>query len=110
LACAIARKVIDILKGGQVQEHTRQVGAYLHERLQACAWPNVTMVRGRGLWAGLELDRHRAGKAKPFCMKLMEEGLLCKDTHEYSIRLGPPLVITREEIDWAIERLDGVLR
>jgi len=110
LACAIARKVIEILNRGEIQQHTREVGAYLHERLRACNWSKVTMIRGRGLWAGLELDRVKAGLAKPFCMKLMEEGLLCKDTHEYSIRLAPPLVITRDQIDWAVERLDKVLR
>jgi len=110
LACAIARKVIEIMQRGDIQEHTRDMGSYLFERLRACKWSKVTTIRGRGLWAGLELDRQKAGKAKPFCVKLMHEGLLCKDTHEYSIRLAPPLVIDREEIDWAIERLDRVLR
>jgi ornithine--oxo-acid transaminase len=110
LACALARKVLAILSRGEIQEHTRKLGTYLHERLRSFDWPNVTMIRGRGLWAGLELDRDRAGKAKPFCLKLMKEGMLCKDTHEYSIRLAPPLVITKEEIDWALERLDKVLR
>ncbi|HUU84180.1 MAG TPA: ornithine--oxo-acid transaminase [Phycisphaerae bacterium] len=110
LACAIGRKVIEILNRGEIQAHTRELGAYLHERLRAFNWPNVIMVRGRGLWAGLELDREKAGPARPFCERLMGEGLLCKDTHSYSIRLAPPLVITRDELDWALERLDKVLR
>ena len=110
LACAIGRKVIEILKRGEIQAHTRESADYMFERLRSFDWPKVTQIRGRGLWAGLELDRESAGKAKPYCQRLMEEGLLCKDTHEYSIRLAPPLVITRDELDWALERLDRVLR
>ncbi|MCP4249211.1 MAG: ornithine--oxo-acid transaminase [bacterium] len=110
LACAIARKVIEMLKRDEFQANAREVGGYLHERLAAADWPKVTMIRGRGLWAGIELDRDKAGEAKPFCVQLMNDGMLCKDTHEYSIRLGPPLVITKEEVDWAVERLDRVLR
>ena len=110
LACAIGRKVIEILKRGEIQAHTRESADYMFERLRSFDWPKVTQIRGRGLWAGLELDREAAGKAKPYCQRLMEEGLLCKDTHEYSIRLAPPLVITRDELDWALERLDRVLR
>jgi len=110
LACAIARKVIEILRRGEIQQHARELGNYLSERLHSFNWSKVTMIRGRGLWAGLELDREKAGRAKPFCVKLMQEGLLCKDTHEYSIRLAPPLVINKEELDWALERLDNVLR
>jgi ornithine--oxo-acid transaminase len=110
LACAIGRKVVEILKRGEIQEHTLELGKYLHEQLRSFNWPRVTMVRGRGLWAGLELDREKAGPARPFCEKLMGEGLLCKDTHSYSIRLAPPLVITKDELDWALERLDKVLR
>jgi len=110
LACAIARKVIEILNRGEIQEHTREMSEHLFSRLRACNWDKVVMIRGRGLWVGLELDRDKAGKARPFCERLVDEGLLCKDTHEYSIRLAPPLVITRDEIDWAVERLDKVLR
>ncbi len=110
LACAIARKVIEMLDQGDIQRHTREMGDYLFKRLRSFDWPNVTMIRGRGLWAGIELDREKAGKAKPFCERLMHEGLLCKDTHEYSIRLAPPLVISKDELDWAIDKLDKVLR
>jgi ornithine--oxo-acid transaminase len=65
----------------------------------------VKEVRGRGLWIGLELDR----PARPYCEALKERGVLCKETHERVIRFAPPLVITREEIDWVIERLQPVL-
>ncbi len=110
LACTIGRKVIEILGKGEIQDHTTQLAGYLFDRLRAYKWDKVTTIRGRGLWVGIELDRVSAGKAKPYCLRLMEEGLLCKDTHEYSIRLAPPLIITKEEIDWALERLDKVLR
>lgn len=110
LACAIGRKVVEILSRGEIQQHSAKLSTYLFERLRSFNWPNVTMIRGRGLWVGLELDHDKAGKAKPYCVKLMEEGLLCKDTHSYSIRLAPPLVINKDELDWALERLDKVLR
>ncbi len=110
LGCAIARKVIEILNRGEIQAHVREMSKYLFERLRAFKWPKVIMIRGRGLWAGLELDREKAGPARPFCERLMREGLLCKDTHSFSIRLAPPLTITKLELDWALERLDKVLR
>lgn len=110
LACAIGRRVVDMMKRGDIRKHTQEMAKYLFGRLNEFDWPNVIMIRGRGLWVGLELDREKAGIARPFCEKLMHEGLLCKDTHEYSIRLAPPLVITKDELDWAIERLDRVLR
>lgn len=110
LACAIARKVIDILNRGDIQSHAAELSGHLFERLRGFNWSKVTQIRGRGLWVGLELDHDRVGKAKPYCQRLMHEGLLVKDTHSYSIRLAPPLVVTRDELDWALERLDKVLR
>jgi ornithine--oxo-acid transaminase len=66
----------------------------------------VTQVRGRGLWIGIELNV----PARAYCERLMGEGILCKETHDTVIRLAPPLVITREEIDWALERIVRVLQ
>jgi ornithine--oxo-acid transaminase len=68
----------------------------------------VQEVRCLGLWAGLEL-KPNAGKARDYCHALMERGLLCKDTHVHTIRLAPPLVITREELDWAVDQIEAVL-
>jgi ornithine--oxo-acid transaminase len=65
----------------------------------------VKEVRGRGLWIGIELHK----QARPFCEALKEQGILCKETHERVIRIAPPLVITREEIDWALDRIRKVL-
>jgi ornithine--oxo-acid transaminase len=108
LACAVARKVVAMLKTGRFQNHARQMGDYLFERLRAIKTDKVKDIRGRGLWVGIEFHQ-AAGKARPYCEKLMQLGMLCKDTHEQTMRLAPPLVITKEEIDWAVERLEQVL-
>jgi ornithine--oxo-acid transaminase len=108
LACAIGRKVLAILATGRLQAHAAELGAYLLGRLRAANLRKLREIRARGLWLGLELEAS-AGRARPYCERLMHEGLLCKDTHEQTIRLAPPLVITRDELDWALERLIGVL-
>ncbi len=108
LACAIGRKVIEILKTGEYQRRSAELGSYLMDALRAAKLAKVREVRGRGLWVGIELQQ-QAGVARPCCEKLMAEGLLCKDTHEQTIRLAPPLVVSKDELDWAIERLLRVL-
>lgn len=108
LACAIGRKVIDILKSGKFQAQARDLGEYLLSKLRNANLKTVKEIRGRGLWLGVEL-KESAGKARPYCEKLMNQGLLCKETHDQTIRLAPPLVITQSEIDWALERLINVL-
>lgn len=108
LACAIGRKVIEILKSGRYQENARRMGAYLFDKLATLKSGKIKEIRGRGLWVGIELHA-TAGKARAFGEKLMAEGLLCKDTHEQTLRLAPPLCITKDEVDWAFERLARVL-
>ena len=109
LACAIAGKVVEILKTGQYQENARRLGAYLFEQLEPLrASDKIKDIRGRGLWVGIELYPE-AGPAKTYCKQLMAEGMLCKDTHEQTMRIAPPLCITRDELDWAAERLFKVL-
>lgn len=108
LACAVARKVVEILNTDKYQKNARELGAYLFERLAALNSPKVKELRGRGLWVGIEIHAE-AGKARPLCETLMHDGLLCKDTHVQVIRLAPPLCITRDEIDWALERIAKVL-
>ena len=108
LACAIARKVIELLRTNKYQDNARQAGEYLFKRLRAIKTDKVKEIRGRGLWVGIEFKKE-AGKARPFCERLMEAGMLCKDTHEQTLRLAPPLCITKEECDWALERLEKVL-
>ena len=105
LACAVARAALEVLVDEKLVERSAELGEYFLGRLQAIKSPVVKEVRGRGLWIGVELTV----AARPYCERLMREGMLCKETHDHVIRLAPPLVITREEIDWAVERLAGVL-
>lgn len=108
LACAVARKVIEILRTDKYQSNAREVGGYLAEQLRAINSPNIKEIRARGLWIGIEFHE-RAGQARQYCEKAMEAGLLCKDTHAQTMRLAPPLCITRQEADWALERLRKIL-
>lgn len=106
LACAIARAALQVIVDEHLPQRSAELGAYLLERLRAIESPVVKEVRGRGLWIGMELNE----AARPYCERLKDEGILCKETRETVIRLAPPLVITTDEIDWAVERLAGVLR
>lgn len=108
LACAVAREALKVLVEENLVENARDLGAYFKERLQAIDTPYVKEVRGKGLLIGVELD-HELGGARPFCEKLREKGLLCKETHDHVLRFAPPLVITKEEIDWAVQRVAEVL-
>jgi len=108
VAAAVARMALRVLQEEGMVERSARLGAYFLERLRAIDSPHVHEVRGRGLWIGIELTRE-AGGARRFCEALQAEGMLCKETHEHIIRVAPPLVITHEEIDWAVERLTAVL-
>ncbi len=105
LACAVARVALRVLLEERMVERAAELGRYFLERLQTLRSPHLKEVRGKGLWIGIELR----GPARPYCEALKEEGLLAKETHENVIRIGPPLVITREEIDWAFERIRKVV-
>ena len=105
LACAIARASLRALVDEKMVENSATLGAYFLERLRAIKSPNVKQVRGLGLWIGVEMT----GPARPYCEKLKDEGILCKETHEHVIRFAPPLVITRDEIDWAVQRIGKVI-
>jgi len=105
LACAVARAALRVIVDEHLVERSAELGAYFLAALKRSRLPEVREVRGRGLWIGVEMN----GPARPYCEALMREGMLCKETHERIIRLAPPLVITREEIDWAVGRLAAVL-
>jgi ornithine--oxo-acid transaminase len=109
LACAVAREALKVLVEEQLIERAAELGEYLMMRLRNIASPHVKLVRGKGLWIGIVL-KPEAGPARRFCEKLVEQGLLCKDTHGNVIRLAPPLTVTREELDWALEHLEAVLQ
>ncbi|MFH1748299.1 MAG: ornithine--oxo-acid transaminase [Planctomycetota bacterium] len=108
LACAVARKVVEILKTRKYQNNANEMGAYLFEQLRAIQSEKIKDIRGRGLWVGIEFHP-QAGLARDYCERLMHLGMLCKDTHEQTMRLAPPLCITKDELDWALERLRRVL-
>jgi ornithine--oxo-acid transaminase len=107
LACAVGREVIAMLRTGEYQRRSAELGAYLHERLSALPPDVVRRVRGRGLWAGVEFTSMPGREA---CERLAAHGLLAKDTHGTAIRLAPPLVITRDELDWSMDRVAEALR
>ena len=87
----------------------RQLGEYFLQKLRAMDSHWIKEVRGLGLWIGLELTAE-AGGARRFCEALAVKGLLCKETHETTIRFAPPLCISREDLDWALERVAEVFR
>ncbi len=108
LACAVARAALDVLVDEKLVERTAELGAHLAARLQGLKSPLVKGVRVRGLWAGVDLVPE-AGGARKYCYKLKDRGMLCKDTHTHTIRLAPPLVITKEQLDWAVDQLEAAL-
>jgi ornithine--oxo-acid transaminase len=106
LACAIARAAIQVLTEEKLVERSAELGDHFLGKLRTIRAPHIIEVRGRGLWIGIELT----GLARPYCEKLKDEGILCKETHDRVIRVAPPLVIKRDEIDWAFERFKKVLQ
>jgi len=108
LACAVARTALKVLVEEGMIENSAVQGDYFMKGLRGIRANAVSEIRGRGLMIAVELDP-QAGGARRYCEALRDRGILCKDTHEHSIRIAPPLVITREEVDWALERFDQVL-
>jgi ornithine--oxo-acid transaminase len=108
LACAVASAALDVLVEERLVENAEKLGRHLAERLGNLRSPKVKAVRCLGLWAGIDLHES-AGGARQYCLALKERGMLCKDTHTHTIRLAPPLVITREQLDWAVDQLREVL-
>ncbi|MCL1474642.1 ornithine--oxo-acid transaminase [Argonema antarcticum] len=108
LAAAIAIAALDVIVDEQLPERAAELGDYFISQLQGIASPHIEEVRGRGLLIGVEL-KPEAGGARRFCKALMKEGILAKETREDIIRFAPPLVITRSELDWALERIERVL-
>lgn len=109
LGAAVARTALSVLVDEGMVDNSRDLGAYALERLQKLESPHIKEVRGLGLWIGIEVHASTGG-ARPFCEALRDRGLLCKETHDYVIRFAPPLMISREDLDWALEQLEAVLR
>jgi ornithine--oxo-acid transaminase len=108
IGAAVAVTALEILEDEGLVARSAELGAHMAERLAAIDSPDIKEIRSIGLWAGIEL-RPEAGGARRFCEALKTEGVLCKETHEHVIRVAPPLVITREELDWALDRIEKVL-
>ena len=109
-AAAVAMTALQVLVDERMVENSLTLGSYALGRLRTISdsSPHVKEVRGRGLWIGIELHPE-AGGARRFCEALQIQGVLCKETHDHVIRIAPPLVITREELDWALGRVEAVL-
>jgi len=105
LACAVARAALRVLVEEKMIDRAAELGAYFLERVRAIRNRDIKEVRGKGLWIAIELN----GMARPYCEALKEQGILAKETHDHIIRIAPPLTITRDEIDWAVQRLTKVL-
>ncbi|MET1073955.1 MAG: ornithine--oxo-acid transaminase [Umezawaea sp.] len=108
LACAVGRAVVKLLATGEFQERSRELGGYLHARLGELVGHGVSEVRGRGLWAGVEIAPG-GPKGRTASEALAAHGVLCKETHDSTLRVAPPLVITREEIDLGVEAVAAVV-
>ena len=108
LGCAVARTALKVLVEEGMIENAATMGAYFLEELLLLQNPLIKEIRGKGLFIGVEFYPE-AGGARQRCTQLMEQGLLCKETHTHTIRFAPPLVITKDEIDWALERIMPVL-
>jgi ornithine--oxo-acid transaminase len=107
MACAVAREVIAMLSTGEHQEQSAKLGAHMHDRLNALPESKVREVRGRGLWAGVEFADLAGREA---CEKLADRGVLAKDTHGSTIRLAPPLIVSEQDLDWAIDQVEAIVR
>jgi ornithine--oxo-acid transaminase len=107
LACAVGRDVIALLSTGDYQERSAKLGTHMHHRLGALPAEVIREVRGRGLWAGVEFTSLGGREA---CERLAARGVLAKDTHGTTIRLAPPLMISEDDLDWALDRIEEAVR
>jgi ornithine--oxo-acid transaminase len=108
LGAAVGLAVVDLLKTGEMQERAKLLGLRLHAGLNRLRGHGVLAVRGAGLWAGIDIDPS-LGTGRVVCERLLERGILAKDTHGSTIRLAPPIVVEAEDLDWAVDQLEAVL-
>ena len=105
LACAVARAALRVIVDEKLPQRSAELGTYALNRLQSLRSPHVISVRGKGLWIAVELNT----PARPFCERLAQRGVLCKETHSNIVRIAPPLTISREDLDWGLEQIEAVL-
>lgn len=106
LACAVSIAALDVLVDEDLAGRSLELGEYFKSELEKIEHPSIKEVRGRGLFIGIELNEN----ARPYCEKLKEAGLLCKETHDTVIRFAPPLIISKEELDFAIDKVNSVFK
>ena len=109
LACAVARMALKVLTEERMIDNAAETGAYFKRGLECIVSAKVKAIRGKGLMIGVEFHRE-VGGARQFCESLKTMGLLCKETHDHIIRFAPPLIITKDQVDWALERIKAVIR
>ena len=109
LASKVAKRALELLYEDSLIENSLTLGEYFKSSLQSIDNKIIKEVRGKGLWIGMELNESEVN-AKDLCMMLLNEGLLCKETHKTVIRFAPPLMISKKEIDWAIKKITKVIR
>jgi ornithine--oxo-acid transaminase len=109
LAAAVGLEVVRMLAKGDMQKRSQRLGAHLHRRLKKLVGKGILAVRGAGLWAGIDVDP-RLATGREVCEALLRKGVLAKDTHGSTIRLAPPLVVSKKDLDWGIDQLENVLR
>jgi ornithine--oxo-acid transaminase len=105
LACAVARAALRVIVEEDLASRSAELGEYALDRLKSIDSPYVAAIRGKGLWIAIELH----SPARPFCEALQQRGVLCKETHDTVIRLAPPLMISREDLDWGLEQIEAAL-
>ena len=108
LAAAVGLAVVRLLATGAMQKRSKALGLHLHRRLRELMGHGVLDVRGAGLWAGIDIDPALA-TGREVCEALMARGVLAKDTHGSTIRLAPPIVVSKKDLDWGIDQLAEVL-
>lgn len=109
LAAAVARSALAVIRDERLAERSADLGSYFMDQIRKIGSPAVEEVRGKGLLIGVVI-RKSSGPARPYCEALRDQGILAKETHDQVIRFAPPLVITREEIDWMLPRIAKVLK
>jgi len=107
LACAIGKAALEVIVEEQLPRRAFENGVYFIEKLRQIKSRHFKEIRGRGLLIGVEL-KESSGPARPFCERLMKKGILAKETHQQVVRFAPPLVVSKEELDWALERIESV--
>lgn len=109
LGAAVGLAALKVIEEEKLVERSAMLGDYFLKKLNAIKTNKVAEIRGKGLFIGIELHKS-VGLARPYCEALMEKGMLCKETHDYVIRLAPPLIVEKEDIDWMVEQIADVLK